>query len=194
MPPSSMSACSRRSSSGHTPPAPILAQSYLPNPLTPISTGNRSNGKKTSAFRILTSRDRTSLLPSYHSTDKNAATPYTTTTTPLSPPYPNSTHFASAPFSPTSRYSRATACTKKKVFGFMNTMGRQSVAPPLPVNVHTTTGAGSEGGAYREPEISGPVGVNPQFAHLVRRPDSALHPARSGEGEAFRWRAVGSGK
>lgn len=56
---------------------------------------------------------------------------------------------------------------------------RQSVGPQLPVNVHE-----------REMEISGPMGVNPQFAHLVQRPDSALHPSRTGESEAFRWRAV----
>jgi hypothetical protein len=51
------------------------------------------------------------------------------------------------------------------------------VAPPLP---------GSED---RPVEISAPMGVNPQFAHLVQRPDSALHPSRTGESEAFRWRA-----
>lgn len=56
---------------------------------------------------------------------------------------------------------------------------RQSLAPPLPINTQE-----------REVEISGPIGVNPQFAHLVQRPDSALHPARMGEREAFRWKAV----
>ena len=56
--------------------------------------------------------------------------------------------------------------------------GRQSVGPQLPIN--------PSGG--REMEISSPMGVNPQFAHLVQRPDSALHPSRTGESEAFRWK------
>ena len=55
---------------------------------------------------------------------------------------------------------------------------RQSVGPTLPVNVS----------AEREMEISGPLNINPQFAHL-QRPDSALHPSRTGESETHRWRA-----
>jgi hypothetical protein len=62
------------------------------------------------------------------------------------------------------------------MFGGRN--NRQSLAPPLPVNTQP----------QREMEISAPMGVNPQFAHLVQRPDSALHPSRTGESQAFRWR------
>ncbi|PNS14141.1 hypothetical protein CAC42_6654 [Sphaceloma murrayae] len=70
--------------------------------------------------------------------------------------------------SPTSKYSRATLCFKK---GGFHPFGkkRESLAPPLPIN------------------ISAPLNTNPQFEHL-RRPDSALHPARGNEREAFRWR------
>ncbi|KAK4549711.1 hypothetical protein LTR36_005012 [Oleoguttula mirabilis] len=135
-----------------TPPAPELAQAYIPNPFTPTKTSN--------PFRILTSERRESVLPSYHSASSAATSP------------------VKGPATPTSRYSRATNCTKKKVFGMFGA-DRQSVGPKLPVNVHE-----------REMEISGPMGVNPQFAHLVQRPDSALHPSRTGESEAFRWRAV----
>ncbi|TKA63509.1 hypothetical protein B0A49_04536 [Cryomyces minteri] len=46
---------------------------------------------------------------------------------------------------------------------------RESVGPRIPIN------------------ISAPIGVNPQFAHLVK-PASVYHPSRGGEAEAFRWR------
>ncbi|KAF4551635.1 Hypothetical protein D9617_12g035230 [Elsinoe fawcettii] len=60
--------------------------------------------------------------------------------------------------SPTSKYSRATMCFKK---GGFHPFGkkRESLAPPLPVN------------------ISAPIGGNPQFDWL-KRPESALHPSR----------------
>ncbi|KAK5127495.1 hypothetical protein LTR85_006834 [Meristemomyces frigidus] len=138
--------------SSSTPVAPELAQAYIPNPITPTKSG--------SPFRILTSERRESLLPSYHSASSAATSPI------------------KEPVTPTSRYSRATNCTKKKVFGMFGA-NRQSVGPKLPVNVHE-----------REMEISAPRGVNPQFAHLVQRPDSAMHPSRTGESEAFRWRAA----
>ncbi|GAB7361415.1 hypothetical protein MBLNU230_g1471t1 [Neophaeotheca triangularis] len=196
MPPShskSVSSSSTSSSAKSAPSAPVLAQSYLSNPITPTKSGNN-------AFRILSSRDsrRNSLLPSYHTTVSPTKTNITVDTTPTSPPYPTSSPTSSnhnynptsnpytQPISPTSRYSRATACTKKKVFNFLNPRNqyRASLAPPLPVNSHTTGSGNGKGttppGEWKEPEISGPMGVNPQFAHLVRRPDSALHPARSG--------------
>ena len=140
--------------SSGTPSAPELAQSYIGNPTTPTKNGN--------PFRILTTERRQSLLPSYH----------TSASSPRSPPYP-ATDVGKDPVSPTSRYSRPTACTKKKVVGLFG-RNRDSVQPPLPSS---------------NPEISAPMGVNPQFAHLVQRPDSALHPSRTGESEAFRWRA-----
>jgi hypothetical protein len=120
--------------------------------------------KSGNPFRIITSERRGSILPSYH------------TGSPTSPPYP--THHDTAPVSPTSKYSRTTDCPKKKVWPFRKS-GRQSVGPQLPINVN--------GG--REMEISSPMGINPQFAHLVQRPDSALHPSRTGQSEAFRWKA-----
>ena len=144
-----------RTGSG-TPSAPELAQSYIHHPVTPTKSSN--------PFRILTTERRQSTLPSYHSSSPKSSE---------SPPYP-----ARDPVSPTSRYSRATACTKKKVFGIMG-RNRNSMAPPLPVNVQD-----------RPMEISSPMGVNPQFAHLVQRPDSALHPSRTGESDPYRWRAV----
>jgi len=148
------------SSASGTPSAPELAQAYIPNPITPTKTSN--------AFKIFAS-DRRSLLPSYHTSSPSAA----------SPPYPT-TMKEQGPVSPSSKYSRATDCTKKKVWGgFMNRRsGRQSVGPQLPINV-----------SEREMEISAPMGVNPQFAHLVQRPDSALHPSRTGESEAYRWKS-----
>ncbi|KAF2864006.1 hypothetical protein K470DRAFT_254331 [Piedraia hortae CBS 480.64] len=101
--------------------------------------------------------------PSYHSSRSNrrdsagSARPMTPLSPPITPP---------APLSPSSKYSRATNCTKKKVFSVFG-RHRQSLAPPLPVN------------ASREVQISPPMGVNPQFAHLVQRPESAVHPSRS---------------
>jgi hypothetical protein len=141
----------------NTPSAPELAQSYINHPVTPTKSSN--------PFRILTTERRQSLLPSYHTTTSSPASA-------TSPPYPTS-NVGKDPVSPTSRYSRATACTKKKVFGVFGR--RDSQAPPLPTS--------------NPVEISAPMGVNPQFAHLVQRPDSALHPSRTGESEAFRWRA-----
>jgi hypothetical protein len=147
-----------QSSAHSTPSAPELAQSYINHPSTPTKSSN--------PFRILTSDRRESLLPSYHTGSPASV---------ISPPYP--THRDPVPVSPTSKYSRTTDCPKKKVWPFRKS-GRQSVGPQLPVNV--------SGG--REMEISSPMGVNPQFAHLVQRPDSALHPSRTGESEAFRWK------
>ncbi|KAK3686321.1 hypothetical protein LTR37_019911 [Vermiconidia calcicola] len=145
-----------KTSSG-TPPAPELAQTYIhqQSAISPTKSGN--------PFHIFTSERRQSILPSYHSSS------------PVDPPYPSA---RDPPISPTSRYSRATACTKKKVYGMLG-RNRESVAPPLPTNQE------------RSMEISSPMGVNPQFAHLVQRPDSALHPSRNGDlGEAYRWRAA----
>lgn len=144
-----------------TPSAPELAQTYISHPVTP--------SKSSSPFRILTSERRNSVLPSYHTASSSPVQP-------TSPPYPQR-----APVSPTSRYSRATQCTKKKVFGMFGGARRDSLAPPLPINPQQQD---------RPMEISAPMGVNPQFAHLVQRPDSALHPSRTGESEAVRWKTV----
>ncbi len=144
---------SPKSTGSHTPTAPELAQTYIHHEtVTPTKTSN--------PFRIVTGR-RNSILPSYHAT-----TPPTN-----SAPYP--TIGEREPVSPTSRYSRATQCTKKKVFGMF---GRNSTVPPLPT---------------AEPEISGPLNRNGQFDGYGSpvRPPSALHPSRSGESEAYRWRA-----
>ncbi|KAK5116630.1 hypothetical protein LTR62_007304 [Meristemomyces frigidus] len=134
--------------------APELAQTYLPNPITPSKSG--------SPFAIFTRENHQSILPSYHSSSNSS----------VSSPIKE-------PVSPTSKYSRTTNCSKN-YFSFMG-RGRQSVGPKLPVNVHERE---------VEMEISAPMGVNPQFAHLVQRPDSAMHPSRTGESQAFRWRPV----
>ncbi|KAI7250841.1 hypothetical protein KC352_g12763, partial [Hortaea werneckii] len=110
-------------------------------PVTSYVASPESPDKPSDPIHVFTTERRPSLLPSYHSSST------------LSSP-------AKEPQSPTSRYSRATNCTKKKVFGVLG-RARQSLAPPLPINT-------------REPEISGPMGVNPQFANLVQRPDSVL--------------------
>lgn len=146
------------STGSSTPPAPVLAQSYISNPST------SSPAKSHNPFTFMNSDRRDSWLPSYHTAAASRN---------------SSVYKQDRPDSPTSRYSRATACTKKKFFGAGGLLGRQSLAPPLPVNPQQPE---------REMEISAPMGVNPQFAHLVQRPDSALHPARSGESQAFRWR------
>ena len=138
-----------------TPTASELAASWVKDPITPTKSGN--------SFRILTSERQQSVLPSYHT-----ASPKSDNV----PPYP-----AKDPISPSSRYSRATACTRKKVFGIIG-RNRNSIAPPLPVNTQD-----------RQIEISPPMGVNPQFAHLVQRPDSAMHPSRTGETDPYRWKA-----
>ncbi|GAB7355037.1 hypothetical protein MBLNU459_g5637t1 [Dothideomycetes sp. NU459] len=99
-----------------------------------------------SPFQTATKNDEESILPSYYSASpKDSA----------------------ARLSPSSKYSRATWCTKKKMFGGRK---RESIGPPLPVN------------------ISAPLNINPQFAHLVQRPDSALHPSRTGESENRRFK------
>ncbi|RMY49920.1 hypothetical protein D0865_07208 [Hortaea werneckii] len=131
--------------------------SSAPGPVTSYVATPESLSKSSDPVHVFTTERRPSLLPSYHS-------PST-----LGSP-------AKEPQSPTSRYSRASNCTKKKVFGVLG-RARQSLAPPLPINT-------------REPEISGPMGVNLQFAHLVQRPDSVLHPSRTGEGDSFRWKAI----
>ncbi|RMY74440.1 hypothetical protein D0863_03217 [Hortaea werneckii] len=131
--------------------------SSAPGPVTSYVASPESPGKSSDPIHVFTAERRPSLLPSYHSSST------------LSSP-------AKEPQSPTSRYSRASNCTKKKVFGVLG-RARQNPAPPLPINT-------------REPEISGPMGVNPQFANLVQRPDSMLHPSRTGAGDPFRWKAV----
>ncbi|GIZ44473.1 hypothetical protein CKM354_000767000 [Cercospora kikuchii] len=149
---------STESCGSRTPPAPVLAQSYIPNPITPSPTKTTTN-----PFRFLHSDRRESGLPSYHTASAGSPSVYKAN---------------DGSISPTSKYSRATVCTKKKVFGMFGRQSRQSLAPPLPVNVQQP-----------EMEISRPHGVNPQFAHLVQRPDSAMHPSRgTNESEAFRWR------
>lgn len=77
--------------------------------------------------------------------------------------------------SPSSKYSRATCDTNKRLF--FGGRKRDSVGPSLPIN------------------ISAPMGINPQFAHLVQpqsgqvqRPDSAMHPSRTGESETQRFK------
>lgn len=130
------------------PSAPELAQSLLPKPVT---TPTKNHG-----FNFFSSEHRNSALPSYHSSS--------TVSSPIK-----------EAVSPSSKYSRATDCSKK-VFSFMG-RNRQSVGPKLPVNVK-----------QREMQISAPMGVNPQFAHLVR-PDSAMHPSRSGESDTYRWKS-----
>jgi len=90
---------------------------------------------------------------------------------PVSPTRSNVRNEGLRPDSPSSRYSRSTACTKKKIFASLGQLRRgkrESLAPPLPLN------------------ISAPLNTNMQFAawvdkDKVRRPDSALHPARGGE-------------
>lgn len=67
--------------------------------------------------------------------------------------------------SPTSKYSRGTCDTRSRIFGWRR---RESLAPPLPIN------------------ISAPMNFNHQFDHLVKRPDSTLHPSRTGETETQR--------
>lgn len=131
--------------------------SSAPGTMTSYAASPESLSKSGDPIHVFTTERRPSLLPSYRSSS-----------TPSSP--------SKEPQSPTSRYSRASNCTKKKVFGVLG-RARQSLAPPLPINA-------------REPEISSPMGVNPQFAHLVQRPDSVLHPSRTGEGDPFRWKAV----
>ena len=113
-------------------------------------------------LRLVTTRteDRHSVLPSYYSTS------------------PVADHVVPSPTNnrpPSSHYSRITACQRKSIFTKpFNPFAknRQSTAPPLPMN------------------ITGPLNTNPQFAHLIKRPDSALHPSRKGgDGETYRFRA-----
>lgn len=145
------------------PSAPTLAQNSIPSPFSPTKSSSNP-------FRFITgnNNNRQSLLPSYH-TASSISSPSKTPLVTASP--------MREPVSPSSKYSRATICTKKKLFGALG-RNRESVGLQLPVNVHD-----------RPMEISAPMGVNPQFAHLVQRPDSAMHPSRTGESEAFRWKA-----
>lgn len=109
-------------------------------------TSNTSNADSLKHFRH-TSKDE-SFLPSYHT------------------PSPEIQQQSKMPVSP-SLYSRATWCSKKKLFG----RKRDSVGPPLPVN------------------ISAPLTSGSQFSPWVTRPDSTLHPSRSGESETQRWKS-----
>lgn len=146
----------------YTPPAPELAQSYINHPSTPNKSAS------VNPFRILTTERRESILPSYHAPSPSNGS--------ASPPYGKRYD----PVSPSSKYSRTTNCTTKKVMSVFTGRKRQSVGPSLPVNPSLPE---------REMEISAPMGVNPQFAHLVQRPDSALHPSRTGDSDTYRWRA-----
>lgn len=103
-----------------------------------------------STERSMKHLDNQSILPSYHSPT----------------PEPQQEQQTKTPVSP-SLYSRATWCSKKKLFG----RKRESVGPPLPVN------------------ISAPLNFNSQFSPWIARPDSTLHPSRGGESETHRWKA-----
>jgi hypothetical protein len=163
------------SSSGNsyigTPPAPVLAQTYISQPMTPPDSSGKGN-----PFRIFTSErnNRDSTLPSYHNGSSS----------------PDRLGPGTVAGSPTSKYSRATSCTKKTVWenflGGANSRrsGRMSLAPPLPINSSFSRQMQQQ---QHSPQISGPMGVNPQFSHLVR-PDSAMHPSRSGESDPYRWK------
>ncbi|KAF1820342.1 uncharacterized protein K489DRAFT_54082 [Dissoconium aciculare CBS 342.82] len=147
-----------------TPPAPVLAQTYISQPMTPP-------GGKGSSFRIFGGdRSPEPTLPSYHNRSDSPDR--------LEP----------GNISPTSKYSRNTACTRKTMWG--NFLGansrrsRMSLAPPLPIN---SSFSGGMRQANHSPEISGPLNTNPQFSHLAR-PDSAMHPSRSGESDPYRWK------
>jgi len=159
----------------HSPSAPELAQIYLAQDRTPKT---HKSGAIGNAFRILTGgekRDSSSVLPSYQ-TAAAASTP----------PKEHYLGIYSADESPASKYSRGTACTKKKVLsGFMGRggAGRASrLGPQLPINV-------SPSDHHPPMEITAPLNVNPQFAHLIQRPDSAMHPSRTGDTNPYRWPA-----
>jgi hypothetical protein len=149
-----------------TPPAPVLAQTYISQPMTPP-------GSKGGAFRIFTG-NRESTLPSYHVGSNS----------------PDRLGPGTVAGSPTSKYSRTTNCTKKTVWenflGAGSRRSRMSLAPPLPIN-STFSSSGGRQMQQHSPEISGPMGINPQFSHLVR-PDSAMHPSRTGESDPYRWK------
>jgi len=131
--------------------APAMTKTPYTPPKTPISTKN--------ALGIFTAKsDAADTLPSYH-------------TSWPSPPRTDTRNESLRPASPSSRYSRSTTCTKKKILtslGQMRRGKRESLAPPLPLH------------------ISAPMNTNMQFAAWVgaekklARPDSALHPARGG--------------
>ncbi|KAK4982260.1 hypothetical protein LTR66_009304 [Elasticomyces elasticus] len=119
-------------------------QIVSPAPVTPRNPASNP-------FRLFTGSDRHSVLPSYHT---NSPAKFT----------------SPGAVSPTSKYSRATNCSKK-MFGLgRDREKRESVGPQLPIN------------------ISAPLYVNPQFAHLVKKPQNAVHPSGRGESEAYRWR------
>ncbi|GAB7342210.1 hypothetical protein MBLNU457_g0457t1 [Dothideomycetes sp. NU457] len=131
------------------------ATAMIKTPYTPTKDPMSSSNP----LGIFTAKSDTATLPSYRSYS------------PVSPIRKNNEE--TRPDSPSSRYSRSTACTKKKIFtslslGQLRRAKRESLAPPLPLN------------------ISAPLNRNLQFAdwvgaEKVRRPDSALHPAGRGE-------------
>jgi len=133
----------------HTAPA-MVKTPYTPVK-TPVATKN--------ALGIFTSKsDANDTLPSYR-------------TSWPSPPHNDTRNQGLRPASPSSRYSRPTTCTKKKIctsLGQLRRGKRESLTPPLPLN------------------ISAPMNKNMQFAAWIdaekklARPDSALHPARGG--------------
>ena len=140
--------------------APELARAW--------SSRSVSQSKTGSPLRVFHAERQDPVLPSYHTA---ASSPSPS----VKPPYPLTTREPASPSE--SRYSRATACTKKKVRGMFGGAKRDSLAPPLPVNPPM--------------EISGPLNTNKQFAWLQpQRPDSAMHPSRTGESEISRWKPV----
>jgi len=145
--------------SGSFTSAPELAQTYIHQETVSPTKSSRS------PFHFMTSDRRQSTLPSYHASSPTVA----------SPPYPSTRD----PVSPTSRYSRATNCTKKGVQGLFGRV-RDSVIPPLPTH-----------NANTEPEITGPLNRDGRFDGYGSpvRPPSAMHPSRTGESNTRRWRA-----
>ncbi|KAF2153116.1 hypothetical protein K461DRAFT_277919 [Myriangium duriaei CBS 260.36] len=144
--------------------SPTSARS-TPSPVTP-KRGHKSLRLVTEALHSRFDRHPDApILPSYQaSTSPNLAPKQHS---------PKLRDEEAVPPSPTSRYSRATFCSRKPGFPgfrFPGSRKRESEVPPMPPL-----------------NVSAPLGVNPQFAHLVR-PDSALHPARSNEGEPYRFK------
>jgi len=159
-----------------------LSSPYTPTKASPSPTVVMTAANLKNPLRLITTKfdpSPDSVLPSYHSSPINK---------PSGPSRDEEHHHhhlrPASPPSPSSRYSRATACTKKGIFAsFYKPHKRDSLAPPLPLN------------------ISAPMGTNPQFKDWVvskskrnsggaeeegygvgepRRPDSAFHPAREG--------------
>ena len=116
--------------------------------------------------------------PSQAKTPATVKTQFTATTSPYTPVSENNTGNAEASKQSTgkpdgssrfSRFARPILPTYHQIMG-----SRAPKSPPPPSSRYSVR---SDDSGRPKMQISGPMEINPQFAHLVKRPDDAHHPS-----------------